>query len=108
MTMRDQEKPFILFRRNRFIYNITPRNASGWIQKGVWKALFLAMIAGFAAFDGIRPADSTFGSEDAVFLLAVLAWAIGSIWWMRARAEVIDVNAVLGEKRKQESNRRGR
>jgi hypothetical protein len=104
--MRDQEKPFILFRRNRFIYNITPRNASGWMQFGVWMALFVPMIVGFAAFDEARPADSTFGVADAVFLLMVLVWAAGGIMWMRARAEVIDVDQVIKQKR--EAARRSR
>jgi hypothetical protein len=98
--MREQEKPFILFRRNRFIYNITPRNASGWMQMGVWMALFAAMVAGFTAFDGTRPADSAFGADDAIFLIGVLIWAVGGIWWMRARSEVIDVNALIDQRRK--------
>ena len=69
--MREQEKPFILFRRNRFIYNITPRNASGWMQMGVWMALFVPLVAGFAAYDSTRAADSAFGLADAVFLLGL-------------------------------------
>lgn len=107
--MREQEKPFILFRRNRFIYNITPRNASGWMQMGVWMALFAAMTVGFAAFDSARPADSAFGAPDAVFLVSLLVWTVGGIWWMKARAEVIDVNEVIRQKREAErKTRRGR
>ena len=108
--MREAEKPFILFRRNRFIYNITPRNASGWMQIGVWMALFVPMIAGFAAYDSARMADDAFGPVDAVFLLGVLVWAAGGIMWMRARAEVIDVDQLIKQKREAEhkSQRRGR
>jgi hypothetical protein len=106
--MRDQEKPFILFRRNRFIFNIAPRNASGWMQFSVWMALFVPMVVGFAAYDEARPADSSFGPADAVFLLAVLAWAAGGIIWMRARAEVIDVDQVIKQKRGAERKGRGR
>jgi hypothetical protein len=108
--MREQEKPFILFRRNRFIYNITPRNASGWMQMGVWMALFVPLVAGFAAYDSTRAADSAFGLADAVFLLVVLVWATGGIMWMKARAEVIDVDQVIRQKREAErdASNRGR
>ncbi len=106
--MRDSEKTFILFRRNRFIYNITPRNASGWMQMGVWMALFVAMIAGFAAYDSARMADDAFGTVDAVFLLGVLVWAVGGILWMRTRSEVVDVEELLRFKREaQRKSRRG-
>lgn len=101
------EKPFILVRRGRFIFNITPRNASGWIQMGVWMALFAAMTAGFSRFDEARPAGSTFGAADAAFLVCVLVWAIGGVWWMRARSEVVDLEQMLKLKREAERKRRG-
>ncbi|WP_143737007.1 hypothetical protein [Erythrobacter tepidarius] len=107
--MRDGDKPFLMFRRNWFIHNITPRNASGWMQMGVWMALFAAMTVGFAAFDSARPADSTFGAPDAVFLVGLLVWTVGGIWWMKSRAEVIDANEVIRQKREAErKSRRGR
>jgi hypothetical protein len=107
--MREPEKPLILFRRNRFIFNITPRNASGWVQMGVWMALFAAITAGFVAFVSARPADSTFGAPDAAFLVGVLVWTVGGIWWTKTRAEVIDVNAMIRQKREAERKRqRGR
>jgi hypothetical protein len=107
MSSRD-EKPFILVRRNRFIFNITPRNASGWIQMGVWMALLVAMIVGFSRFDEARPTDSSFGGADAAFLVGMLVWTIGGIWWMRARSEVIDVGELIKLKREAERKGRGR
>ena len=102
--MRESEKPFILFRRNRFIYNISPRNASGWMQMGVWMALFVPLVAGFAAYDSTRAADSAWPMASAestwptgwemAFMSAPLYCAahcrrvVSEIFWARISAAV--------------------
>jgi hypothetical protein len=100
--MRDQEKPFILTRYRWGGFNIEPRNARGWRLMLTWLALPLPLIGGFALFTEKQPDSPAFAAVLAVFVLAMAIWAIGGIIWMRARAEVVDVQALLRLKREQE------
>lgn len=103
--MRDTRKPFVLTRHNRFLFNIAPRNLSGWLQMGVWMALLAPIVYGFH-----RYTESTPGGPDALalalFLLANVVWVAGGVWWMWQRAEVIDVQALLREQHDAERKRR--
>lgn len=104
--MPDTEKPFILIRRNRFIFNITPRNASGWWQMGIWTVLLAPVVFLFHRYtDGLAEGPQLTRAV-AVFLLATTVWAVGGIWWMKARAEVVDVEQLLRQQR--EAARKGR
>lgn len=107
MTRRD-EKPFILFHRSRFIYNIMPRNASGWQQIGIWMALLVPIMVVFNEYVADRPDGPELYPALVAFLLATTVWAIGGIMWTRARAEVVDIQELLRLKREQERKRRRR
>jgi hypothetical protein len=108
MTMRDQEKPFILTRYRWGGFNIEPRNARGWRLMLTWLALPLPLIAGFALFAEKQPDSPAFAAVLAVFILGMALWGVGGIIWMRARAEVVDVQALLRLKREQERKQRRR
>lgn len=104
--MPDTEKPFILIRRNRFIFNITPRNASGWWQMGIWTVLLAPVVLVFHRHtDGLAEGPQLTRAV-VIFLLATAVWAISGILWMKARAEVVDVEALLRHQR--EAARKGR
>lgn len=108
--MRDQDKPFVLYRRGPWNFTIMPRGTMGWTQFGVWMALFGVLTIGFAVYaesqEGGPESWPEFWVALAAYLAAVLLWSLASIRWMKARAEVIDVEAMLKLKREQE--RKGR
>lgn len=106
--MREPEKPFILIRRNRFIFNITPRNASGWMQMGVWMALLAPAVYVFYRYTEGLPQGSQVTAATALFLGATGLWAVGGIVWMKARAEVIDVEQLLRDQKRRARHSRGR
>jgi hypothetical protein len=47
MAMREQDKPFVLYRRGPWNFTIVPRGASGWAQFGVWMALLVPLVLWF-------------------------------------------------------------
>jgi hypothetical protein len=104
--MRDKDKPFILTRYGRVGFNIEPRGARGWRLMLTWLALPLPLIGGIAMFAHRWPASPAYGTALAVFSLAMAVWAIGGVMWMRARAEVVDVEELLKLKREAERKTR--
>ncbi len=106
--MRDEDKPFILIRHRWGGFNIEPRNARGWRLMLTWIALPLPLLGGFALLVQKQPEGPVFVAALSGFIIAMAAWAIGGIIWMRARAEVVDVQELLRLKREQERKRRGR
>jgi len=108
VIMRDENKPFILTKYSWGGFNIEPRNARGWRLMLTWLALPLPLIGGFAVFAEQRPDDPMFAAVLVGFIVAMALWAIGGIIWMRARAEVVDVEQLLKLKRDQERKRRER
>jgi hypothetical protein len=106
--MREQDKPFILTKYRWGGFNIEPRNARGWRLMLTWLALPLPLIGGFALFAEQQPDSPAFAALLAVFILAMAIWAIGGIVWMRARAEVVDVEQLLKLKRERDREQRDR
>jgi hypothetical protein len=106
--MREEDKPFILTRYGWGGFNIEPRNARGWRLMLTWLALPLPLIGGFALFAEKQSESPAFAAVLAVFIFAMALWGIGGVMWMRARAEVVDVQALLRLKREQERKQRGR
>lgn len=104
--MRDEDKPFILYQSSPWNFKIVPRGAAGWRQFGVWMALSLAMTGVFVWFAVRHPEGPVHFAGLAAYLLALLVWMIGGIRWMKARAEVVDVQALLQQKRDNERKRR--
>jgi hypothetical protein len=106
--MRDEDKPFILTRYRWGGFNIEPRNARGWRLMLTWIALPLPLIGGFTLFAEQQPDSPAFAAVLVAFILAMAAWAIAMILWMRARSEVVDVEELLKLKREAERKQRGR
>ncbi len=106
--MRDKGKPFVLYRRGPMNFTIVPRGVKGWLQFGVWLALLVPMILRFADQHARDDAGSQFYAALGVFLFGLLFWSIAMIWWMIARADVVDVPVRLRDKQRGARKRRRR
>lgn len=103
--MRDQDKPFVLYRRGPGNFNIVPRGIKGWALMALWVALLAPLVIAFESYAQGREGQPQFFAALVAFLFAMLVWTIAMIRWMKARAEVVDVGEML--KRKREAERKG-
>jgi len=103
--MREADKPFVLYRRGPWNFNIVPRGRRGWMLTGLWVAGLLIPAAAFEHYVGMHAGRSEFFVGLALLLAATLVWAIAMTRWMKARAEVIDLRTINAPGR--EKNRRG-
>ena len=108
--MRDSGKPFVLIRRGRFLFNIQPRNALGWMQTGIWMALFAPAAYLFQRYAAGLPEGPALTRATVIFLLFTMVWAVCGTAWMKARAEVVDAGPLLrrSDSAKPRNGRRGR
>lgn len=104
--MRDEDKPFVMVRRGRFSFSITPRGSTGWAQFALWMAPLPAIILAFVHFAKANEGTPAFFAGLAVFIAAMIGWNLAMIRWMKARAEIIDVEELL--KLRREKGRGGR
>jgi predicted Kef-type K+ transport protein len=112
--MRDEDKPFICYRQNKWLFQITPRNLAGWRSFGLWMLSFLAATAGYlalvTALEARGVSETVIGLLAIPFLIATAVWVIFMIRWMLARSQIIDMNAVAKFQQEQErqAKKRGR
>ena len=106
--MRDGDKPFILTRYGRWSFKIAPRNGEGWRQTLIWVAMLVPITGGFAWFVSDKPEGTAFHIALALYLAAMVAWSAGGTMWMKARADVVDIDELLKLKREADAKRRGR
>ena len=104
--MRDEDKPFVMYRRGPWNFTITPRGRSGWLQFAAWMVLLVPALIIFERYAAMLEGTPMFFVALGLFVLAMLIWSLAMIAWMKARAEVIDVTDVLRQKR--ENDRRPR
>jgi len=106
--MRDEDKPFVMVRRGRWHFTIMPRGARGWTQFAVWMAAFAVPTIAFAVYGERVEGQPRFWVALALYLASVLVWSLASLRWMKARAEIIDVEDLMKLKRETERKRHGR
>lgn len=106
--MRDEDKPFVLYRRGPWNFNIVPRGRKGWVLMGLWLALLAPVVAAFELYAGAHEGEPEFFVALGLFLAAILVWTMAMIRWMKARSEVVDVDRMLELKREAERKSRGR
>jgi hypothetical protein len=110
--MRDEDKPFICYQQGWNI-KIMPRNAAGWRAFGLWMLAILmptfAMIPLAARLDD-TPYEYIVVWATVPFLLVMGVTIFAMIRWMKARSEIVDLDAMLEIKREQErqAKKRGR
>jgi hypothetical protein len=105
--MRNEEKPFVFYRKGPLNFTIVPRGLNGWAQFAVWMGLLVPPCLWFTDYAATHGEGPGLYIGLAAFLGMTLVWTVGGIWWMKARAEVVDVNELLKLKREQERKRRG-
>jgi hypothetical protein len=90
--MSDVQKPFTLYRMGPGIIRVVPRTAQGWWYSLGWSALWLVVFAGYVAFTLTGPDQPSFLLASALFAVLTLGIGFGSMAWMGARAEVVDLS----------------
>jgi hypothetical protein len=106
--MRGKNKPFVLYWRGPMSFIIVPRGRMGWFQFVAWLALMAAWIAWFVTHAREQEAGPDFGAGLVLFLIGVVIWAGLGLWWMLARAEVIDVVVLTRDKQRRMRKQRRR
>jgi hypothetical protein len=104
--MREQDKPFVMYRRGPWNFTIMPRGKAGWTQFAAWMAVFAVPTVAFAIYGEALEGRPEFWGALALYLATVAIWSLASIRWMMARAEVVDVEKFLREKRESDRRRR--
>lgn len=104
--MRDRAKPFVMYRRGPASFTIVPRGPLGWSQFAVWMALLAALTLWFADHVETNGKSAAFGDGLALFVAGLLGWLIAGLWWMIARAEVVDVAELMRDRQRAERKRR--
>jgi hypothetical protein len=105
--MRDEDKPFVMYRRGTLNFTIVPRGVKGWTQSAVWMALLVPLLLWFTDYAAKHSEGADFYIGLALYLGGMLAWTVGGIWWMKARAEVVDLQELLKLKRELDRKKRG-
>ncbi len=104
--MREEDKPFICYKRGRWGMTIVPRDGEGWRLMGLWFVPFVLLTAGHIAVVTSVPEDHTLvGWATLGFVLLIAVWAFSMIRWMLARAEVIELDELLALKRERDRDK---
>ncbi|KGB52472.1 hypothetical protein FG91_03210 [Sphingopyxis sp. LC81] len=106
--MRDEDKPFICYRNGKWAIRIQPRNAAGWKAMALWLLALVPAVAMFATTMESKPSESTKMVALLLYVLFMILWAVAGLRWMLARSEIVDVEALMAIKRRQDAARRGR
>jgi hypothetical protein len=105
--MRDEDKPFVLYRKGPMNFTIVPRGTKGWVQSIIWMALLVPLLLWFIDYIAKHSEGPAFTIGLALYLGGMLVWTVGGIWWMKARAEVVDLQELLKLKRELDRKKRG-
>ena len=103
--MRDADKPFVLYRKGPMNFTIVPRGVKGWVQFAIWMALLVPPVVWFTDYAATHGEGQALYIGLAAFMGMMLVWTVGGTWWMRARAEIVDVNELLKLKREADRKR---
>lgn len=98
-------KPFVVYKRAPGHFTIVPRGLSGWLQFTAWMALVGALVMWFASHVEANPKGADFGFGVLLLCVGILGWLIAGLWWMMARAEVVDVVVLKRDRQMAERKR---
>lgn len=104
--MSKRDRPFAIYKRPSGMITIVPRGILGWLQVLVWLGLLGALWVWF--IDHFTSAyDTTDWWSAVLFVCGLVAWLICFLWWVHARAEVIDTEVWRRDQyRKRQKKRR--
>lgn len=103
--MRRRDRPFVLYRGGQVTWRLRPRNFRGWIEFAIWLALLGPIVLWLLDHVETRWQGRDFHTGLVLFAAMVVIWLIGGLWWMLARAELVNVVEV---ERQREWERRKR
>ncbi len=89
--MRERNRPFVLYIGGLTGYWIKPRGGRGWVQFILWLALLVPLVLWVVDHAAQPHAKSDHAAGFVLFGAGVLAWLVGGLWWMLARAEVVQM-----------------
>ena len=89
--MREDDLPFVAYRRGRFGLNIVPRNADGWRAILLWTLPYLLVTAGYVAMVASSSGARHLALFTSLFVFLSLVWSVALIRWSYARAQIIQV-----------------
>ncbi len=104
--MRDKDKPFVMYRRGPANFTIVPRGTSGWCQFAVWLALLGALVVWFADHVGVNSDGAEFFYGIVLFGIGVFVWMVAGLWWMIARAEIVEVAELMRDRQRERRKQR--
>lgn len=106
--MREEDKPFICYRKGRWSLHFVPRNRFGWMALAGWVVallvITLALIWAVVSQLGEGPTASI-TLLIGISLIAI-GWTIAMIRWMLPRSEIINLDELTAAKREQDRARR--
>jgi len=106
--MSKKDRPFMVYRRGPTEFIIVPRGIKGWLQFGAWLALLVPLIIWFESHVSDFSTGPDFVTGLVLFVVGVIAWLICAMWWMFARAEVVEVSVWKRERQREKRERERR
>jgi hypothetical protein len=104
--MRDRDKPFVMYRRGPANFTIVPRGVMGWFQFAVWLALLGGLVVWFAKNVHLNPSKEHYYDGLLVFAIGMFLWMVAGLWWMMARAEIVEVAELMRDRQRERRKRR--
>jgi hypothetical protein len=65
--MRDEDKPFVIYRRGSLNFTIVPRGVKGWTQFAVWMVLLVPLLVWFTQYAETHESGLQFAIGMALF-----------------------------------------
>jgi Flp pilus assembly protein TadB len=106
--MREEDKPFVCYQRGRWSFKIAPRNAAGVRASIVWMLALAPIIGLFVWAMNVAQSSTHIVTYTALYLAAMLVWAVSMIRWMKARSEIVDLEELMQIKRERDEGAKTR
>ena len=104
--MRGRDKPFVMYRRGPANFIIVPRGMLGWSQFAVWLALLGALVVWIADQFLLNSSNGQFFEVVTLLAIGVFIWFVAGLWWMIARAEIVEVAELMRDRQRERRKRR--
>lgn len=104
--MPKRDRPFAVYRRASGMFTIVPRGLFGWTQLIVWLALLAGLAAWFYDHYITHYQSGMLAIGVVLFIFGLIAWTLCFLWWVFARAEVIDREVWRRDQERKKQRRR--
>lgn len=103
--MPNRNKPFVVYKRASGWFTIVPRGVKGWLQMIFWLALLAGLCAWFVDHYVEYRMRPELGTGVLLFVSGLIAWSLCFIWFVFARAEVLDRDVWLRDQARKNRHR---